>query len=121
MAADFMNGIPTILASLTASPELERGRNTLWRAYRPHIVIGPPDQRQAKKEGNTLIERYQGVVILDEFLKIEPGETVEVTLALMYYEEPDVLYENVVPGATFTVREGPTIVGYGAVLSRSEQ
>lgn len=114
-----MNGIPTIRASLTLLPEIERGRNTLWRAYRPHIVIGPADQRQAKMEGNTCVERYQGVVLMDEYLKIEPGETAEVTMALAYYQEPGILYEDVVPAATFTLREGPNIVGYGTVLSRT--
>jgi hypothetical protein len=116
-----MNEIPTIRALLTLLPELERGRNTLWRGYRPHIVIGPSDQRKAKMEGHTLVERYQGVVFMDEYLKIEPGDTTEVTMALMYYHEPNVLYEDVVPGATFTLREGPTIVGYGTVLSRTQQ
>jgi hypothetical protein len=115
-----MNGIPTVRASLTLLPELERGRNTLWRAYRPHIVIGPPEQRKAKMEGNTCVERYQGVLVLDEFLQIEPGETVAVTLLLAYYQQPDILYEDVVPGATFTVREGSNIVGHGVVLSRTE-
>lgn len=116
-----MNAIPTIRALLTLLPELERGRNTLWRGYRPHIVIGPPDQRTVKLEGNTVMERYQGVVFTDEYLKIEPGDTAEVTMALMYYHEPNVLYEDVVPGATFTLREGRTIVGYGTVLSRAQQ
>ena len=115
-----MNGVPTIRASLTLLPELERGRNTLWRAYRPHIVIGPPDQREAKREGNTCVERYQGVVFMDEYLQIEPGETVAVCMLLAFYQTPDVLYENVVPGATFTLREGPNIVGYGVVLSRTD-
>jgi hypothetical protein len=114
-----MNDLPTIRASLTLLPELARGRSTSLRGYRPHIVIGPPDQRQAKMAGNTSVERYQGVVFMDEHLSIEPGKTVEVTLALMFYREPDVLYEDVVPGATFTVREGPNIVGYGTVLSRT--
>jgi hypothetical protein len=53
--------------------------------------------------------------------EIEPGETAEVTMALMYYYEPNVSYEDVVPGATFTLREGPSIVGYGTVLSRDPQ
>lgn len=115
-----MDGIPTIRASLTLLPELERGRNTLWRAYRPHIVIGPPDQRKAKMQGNTCIEPYRGVVIMDEYLQIEPGETTEVTMLLAYYEPPRLIYEDVVPGATFTLREGPNIVGHGIVLSRSD-
>jgi hypothetical protein len=61
-----MNGIPSIRASLTLLPELERGRNTLWRAYRPHIVIGPADQRKAKMAGNACVERYHGAVFMDE-------------------------------------------------------
>lgn len=115
-----MNSVPTIRASVTLLPELPRGRNTLWRAYRPHIVIGPPEQRRAKMEGNACVERYQGVVFMDEFVQIEPGETVEITMLLAYYEEPDRVYADVVPGATFTVREGPNIVGYGVVLSRTD-
>lgn len=107
-----------VLASLTLLPELARGRNTLWRAYRPHIVVGPPDQRQAKLQGNTIVERYQGVVFMDEYLQIEPGERVDVIMALAFYQQPDVLYENVVPGATFTLREGADIVGFGEILCR---
>jgi hypothetical protein len=116
-----MISVPTIRASLTLLPELERGRNTLVRGYRPHIVIGPTTQRTARMEGRTVVERYQGVVFMDENLVIGPGQTVEVTLALMYYQEPDILYEDVVPGATFTLREGARIVGYGTVLSKAQQ
>lgn len=116
-----MKTIQTVRACLTLLPDLKRGRNTLVRGYRPHIVIGPPDQRAAKVEGRTIIEKYQGVVFLDENLTIEPGQTLEVTLALMYYQEPDVLYEDVQPGATFTLREGASIVGFGTILSRAEQ
>jgi hypothetical protein len=116
-----MNDIPTIRASLTLLPDLERGRNTLWRNYRPHIVIGPATQREAKMQGNAVVERYQSVVFMDDCLTIEPGETVEVTMALAYYQEPNILYDDVVPGATFTLREGANIVGYGTVLSRAQQ
>jgi hypothetical protein len=116
-----MNAIPTIRASLTLLPDLERGRNTLVRGYRPHIVIGPTTQRSATMKGRTIDERYQGVVFMDENMTIAPGQTVEVTLALMYYQEPSVLYEDVVPGATFTLREGANVVGYGTVLSRAQQ
>lgn len=116
-----MNEIPIIQASLTLLPELERGRNTQWRGYRPHIVVGPADQRKAKMVGNAIDERYQGVVFMDEYLQIEPGETVEVSIALAYYHEPSIVYSDVVPGATFTLREGPRIVGYGTVLSRAQQ
>lgn len=111
--------LPLIRASLTLLADLERGRNTQSRSYRPHMVIGPIDQRQAKLVNNTLVESYLGVMFVDEYLQIEPGETVEVTMALMYYAEPAMRYEAVVPGATFTLREGPHIVGYGTVLSRT--
>jgi hypothetical protein len=46
---------------------------------------------------------------------MEPGDTAEVKLALMYF--PDCSYHEVQPGATFTVREGPLIVGSGVSLS----
>jgi hypothetical protein len=41
------------------------------------------------------------------------GETVEAEAVLMYYLQPD--HDSVVPGATFTIREGPKVVGYGLV------
>ena len=116
-----MKKIQTIRVSLTLLPDLQRGRNTLLRGYRPHIVVGPPDQRVAKMEGRTLLEKYQGVVFLDENLAIQPAQTVEVTLALMYCQDPDVVYEEVQPGATFTLREGSSIVGFGTILRRAEQ
>jgi len=47
------------------------------------------------------------------------GVTAEVKLALMY--APEVSYTGVEPGATFTLREGPEIVGYGLVLSRGRE
>lgn len=43
---------------------------------------------------------------------IEPGDTADVKLALMYFSDS---YEEVQPGATFTVREGPLIIGYGVI------
>ena len=84
-------------------------------------MIGPITQRVAKLEGRTLVENYQGVLFLDENLEIEPGQTVEVTLALVYYCKPNFIYEDVLPGATFTLREGASIVGFGTILSRAEQ
>ena len=50
---------------------------------------------------------------------MEPGDTAEVKLALIYApEEP---YTGVELGATFTLREGPKIVGYGVILSRGQE
>ena len=47
---------------------------------------------------------------------MEPGDAANVKLALMYY--PEYPYEEVQPGATFAVREGPLVVGYGVIQSR---
>lgn len=46
----------------------------------------------------------------------EPGDAASVKLALMYF--PEYPYEEVQPGVTFTVREGPLIIGYGVIPSR---
>ncbi len=43
---------------------------------------------------------------------MEPGDTANVRMALMYF--PEQPYDEVQPGVTFTVREGPLIVGHGA-------
>lgn len=81
----------------------------------PHVVVGDPRQREAKISGNTITEHYLGVLVADAPDEIPPGGTAEVTLRLMYW--PGETYEQLLPGATFTVREGPTIIGFGRVLS----
>lgn len=104
---------PTAQATLTLLPDVEKPRRTLMRGYRPHIVIGPTTQRTAAPT-----EHYQSVVFLDEFIEIAPGETKQVSLGLWAY--PDNKYADVIPGATFTLREGPTIIGYGTINSRTD-
>jgi hypothetical protein len=85
----------------------------------PHIVIGDPSQRLARiADGNVINERYLGVWFTKAPDELIPGESAEVTLCLMYW--PEERYEEVVPGATFTLREGPHVVGFGHVLDRSE-
>lgn len=82
----------------------------------PHIVLGDPSQRQAEiGPGNLLTERYLGVWVKDAPDELSPGQTAEVTLAMMYW--PDEKYEGEVQGDTFTLREGPKVVGFGHVLS----
>jgi hypothetical protein len=85
----------------------------------PHIVIGDPGQRQAQIRGNTTTEHYLGVLVADAPDEMSPGGSAEVTLYLMYW--PEEKYAGVVAGATFTLREGPKIVGFGQVLSDIEQ
>ncbi len=65
------------------------------------------------------MELYVGVAFVGGPEELKPGETAEVELAFMYYPNP--MYDAVRTGATFTIREGPTIVGYGTVLSDAFQ
>ena len=81
----------------------------------PHVVVGDPGQREARTAGSTITEHYLGVWVVDAPDEIAPGDTAEITLRLMYWPEEN--YERLVPGATFTVREGPKIVGFGRVLA----
>ena len=101
-------------------PELPRGRCLLTTGqYRPHIVIGPQSQRAAICEGNVCTERYLGVMFVGGPEAIDPGQSSEVSLALMYF--PEESYDEVTPRATFTIREGPLIVGFGVILSSSRE
>jgi hypothetical protein len=112
--------VPVAAAKLTLLPELSHFRRFLTTGqYRPHIVIGPQSQRVAIRDGNRFTENYLGVMFVGGPDKMEPGDTAEVKLALMYF--PDYPYHEVQPGATFTVREGPLIVGYGVILSLASE
>ena len=109
------SAVPTVRASVTLLPETKAPKFASSGTYRPHIVLGPITQRSAILDGYTLLETSVGVAFVGGPEKINPGETAEVELALVYY--PYAIYDSVNTGATFTVREGPTIVGYGTVLS----
>jgi len=109
--------VPVVEAKFTLLPELSHGRRGLSTGkYRPHIVIGPESQRVAIREGNHLTENYLGVMFVGGPDTMEPGDAANVKLALMYF--PEYPYEEVQPGVTFTVREGPFVVGYGVIQSR---
>ena len=81
----------------------------------PHVVLGDPNQREARISEMTIKEHYLGVLVGDGPDEIPPGGSAEVTLKLMYWPEEE--YEHLIPGATFTLREGPKIVGFGRVLA----
>ena len=112
--------VPVVQAQVTLLPELSHERRLLTTGqYRPHIVLGPQSQRAAIRDGNRVTENYLGVMFVGGPDAIKPGESAEVSLALMYFpEEP---YNEVGPGATFTIREGPDIVGFGVILSAPQQ
>lgn len=112
--------VPVVQARVTLLPELSQGRRLLNTGqYRPHIVIGPQSQRVAIRRGNICTETYLGVMFVGGPESMLPGENAEVSLALMYF--PDEAYDEVKPGATFTIREGALIVGFGVILSRSQE
>ena len=109
--------VPVVQATVTLLRELTRGRRGLSSgAYRPHIVMGPQTQRVAIRDGNQFTENYLGVMFVGGPDTLEPGDTAEVKLALMYF--PEYPYQEVQSGATFTIREGPLVVGYGVIRSR---
>jgi len=68
--------------------------------YRPHLVVG---------EGE-----YLGVMFLSAPQSVQAQSSFTATLGLLYH--PNVDYSPLVPGAEFTVREGPRVVGRGRVL-----
>jgi len=114
-----MNQLARIEAEVTFLPVSEGGRaNPLLLvssggSYRPHIVVGDPRQRRAITVGNEIQETYFGVAFLSGPDRVEAGEPFLAELALIYYPHP--AYDSLTPGATFTIREGPKVVGFGEV------
>ncbi len=63
-----------------------------------------------------LKEEYLGAVLCDGPETVTFGEETVVKMLLMYY--PRVSYSGVVRGATFTVRDGPKVIGYGTITAK---
>lgn len=113
-----MSELARIEAEVTFLHESEGGRkeppsHLSGGGYRPHLVVGDPNQRRAITIGNEIQETYLGVAFLSGPEKVEPGESFIAELVLMYWPHP--MYDSLVPGATFTIREGAQVVGYGQV------
>jgi translation elongation factor EF-Tu-like GTPase len=108
---------PAIEAEVTLLKTEEGGRSLPLRLepgtpfYMPHLVIGDPNR---KSPAGKLL----GVAFRRAPLMLAPGDTAKVLMDLMYH--PQVDYRELVPGASFTLREGPKIVGHGTVLKREE-
>jgi translation elongation factor EF-Tu-like GTPase len=120
-----MSDLPTIDAEVTLLRTDEGGRRgpilpgLKPSHYCPHLVIGDPTQRKAiVREGNVCTEEYLGIRFLDGPDIVYPGDWCVATMSLMYH--PDVDYSAVIPGATFTVREGGMVIGFGRVIKRSD-
>jgi hypothetical protein len=117
-----MPELPTVEAEITFRPPSEGGRHQVpdgiftGCTYRPHIVIGDPAQKHAiATDDNRLTETYLGVAFSDGPEHVEHGRPYHFRLTLMYW--PAVEYSTVVAGATFTLREGGSIVGHGCILT----
>lgn len=91
-------------------PDLKAGR------YMPHLVVQPPDVREAVVEGGISVEDYLGVTFVAGPTLVVAGEPGRFAVELMYYS--DVNYGPLEAGATFPMREGPKVIGYGTVISR---
>jgi hypothetical protein len=112
-----------IEAEVTFIPESEGGRkkppeNLTGNTYRPHLVIGDPTQRQARLIGNFIDEEMLGIAFTSSPDKVQVGKTFTAILELAFYPHP--AYDALVPGTTFTIREGPQIVAYGRVIGRTD-
>ena len=82
--------------------------------YRPHFVVGNPEQKEALvDENNTSQENYLGIVFISQAGTIKAGKEIEAVITTVY---PEVDYSSLVSGATFTIREGKSIVGNGEVI-----
>jgi hypothetical protein len=65
--------------------------------YRPHIVIGDPNQRHAITNDHGLsAEEYVGVAFHDGPALPEPGKEMKVVLTLMYFPHP--MYDKLTRG-----------------------
>jgi hypothetical protein len=115
---------PEIEVEITFLPPEEGGRRqppdlASPARYMPHLVVGDPNQRKANiRNGNVIDEEYLGVVFMPDAAPVVPGVARAARLGLMYH--PQVNYERVVPGATFTLREGGRVVAFGKVLARNQ-
>jgi hypothetical protein len=119
-----MTDLPTLLVEVTFLRFEEGGRQHSpgppWVSprYMPHLVVQSPDIRQAVLQGNTLTDDYYlGVYFWDGPDEYEAGEAGLYLLRGMY---PRVNYDALQVGATFTIREGASIVGFGTVLARED-
>jgi len=118
-----MNKLPIIKCKITLLTEEQGGRT--WTpialkslkgdSYRPHFVVGDTSQREAIiDENNNLLEEYLGISFSSSPNIIIQGEEFEAKIKLIYYPNAD--YSSLKPGATFTIREGDKVVGFGTVI-----
>ncbi len=112
-----MSNLPTIKSLVTFLDEEHGGRKNLpvlpSSEYRPHIVIQSPDIRTATPE-----DHYLGVRFLAAPAELSFQLAYECMLELSYH--PRVDYSKASAGATFTIREGGRVIGFGTITERME-
>lgn len=85
--------------------------------YMPHLVVQAPNVRNAVVvDGNVIVEDYLPVAFVSGPSGYVAGKCGRFAVELMYY--PEIGYEALEEGATFTIREGAKVIGFGAVISR---
>jgi len=115
-----MKAVQKIEAEVTLLHEAEGGRKgplilaQSKMPYRPHLLVGDPDQRKEITNAEET-KNYLGVAFLSGPEIANPGTSFISTMLLIY---PEVDYSALVPGATFSIREGWRMVGYGRVTKR---
>ena len=88
---------------------------------RPHIVLQDRSVRKPKvgpRDGhpNYILDEYLSVAFWSGPASIPISSPFLLTLYLWCH--PDPIYDGCVPGATFTIREGGTIIGHGEIKRR---
>lgn len=86
--------------------------------YMPHLVVQSPEVRTAITEGRTLVEDYLGVAFVAGLEPVVAGQPGRFIVELICH--PAINYDALEVEATFTIREGGRIVGYGAVVQRTQ-
>lgn len=93
-----------VRAALTLRPDIQRGRRTDTTVrWRPNHNFGPPEGRAF----------YIGQVEVESGEMIKPGETRNV---LVRFLDGPGLRDNLVPGRSWRIQEGPTLVATATVL-----
>jgi hypothetical protein len=111
--------LPRIECSITFLSATEGGRPSPPQSlsadsYRPHLVIGDPDQRQSVvAHGKRAAEEYIAVAFHEGPAAPHAAKELIVVLTLLHFPNP--MYGKLSPGITFTVREGAKIVGFGKI------
>lgn len=82
----------------------------------PHIVVQPTDVRDLTLVDREANDNYLGVRFQATPTQPSPEQPFPCELELMYY--PRVNYDQVCEGASFTLREGGRVIGFGVVLQR---